>query len=123
MAKDPAAVSLGRRGGLKGGKARASSLTLDRRVEIAKKASAARWDRPARASLCQMEGAVSDNRKRAKKRPMRRADECLSLTPEMIDAGFRVLAWRYDPDADDALCRQVVTEMYTAMMMARSAGL
>lgn len=41
--KDPAAVSLGRRGGLKGGKARAAKLTPERRAEIARKAAAARW--------------------------------------------------------------------------------
>jgi len=41
--KDPAAVSLGRRGGLKGGKARAASLTPEQRSEIAKKAAAKRW--------------------------------------------------------------------------------
>jgi hypothetical protein len=41
--KDPAAVALGRRGGLIGGKARADSLTKERRVEIARKAAAARW--------------------------------------------------------------------------------
>jgi len=41
--KDPAAVSLGRRGGKKGGKARASALTPERRKQIAKKAAAARW--------------------------------------------------------------------------------
>jgi len=41
--KDPAAVSLGRRGGLKGGKARAAKLTPERKSEIAKKAAAARW--------------------------------------------------------------------------------
>ena len=41
--KDPAAVSLGRRGGLKGGKARAASMTAKRRAEIAKKAAEARW--------------------------------------------------------------------------------
>ncbi|MCY4440665.1 MAG: hypothetical protein OXE53_10725 [Deltaproteobacteria bacterium] len=41
--KDPAAVSLGRRGGLKGGKARAATLSPERRAEIARKASAARW--------------------------------------------------------------------------------
>lgn len=41
--KDPAAVSLGRRGGLKGGKARAASLTAKQRREIARKAAAARW--------------------------------------------------------------------------------
>jgi len=43
--KDPAAVSLGRRGGLKGGKARAESLSAKRRADIAKKAAAARWQR------------------------------------------------------------------------------
>jgi hypothetical protein len=43
--KDPAAVALGRRGGLKGGKARAKSLPAKRRAEIAKKAAAARWSR------------------------------------------------------------------------------
>jgi hypothetical protein len=41
--KDAAAVSLGRRGGLKGGKARAEKMTPERRVEIAKKAAKARW--------------------------------------------------------------------------------
>jgi len=41
--KDPAAVSLGRRGGLKGGPARAAKLTPKRRSQIAKKAAQARW--------------------------------------------------------------------------------
>jgi hypothetical protein len=42
-AKNPAAVALGRLGGLKGGKARAKSLTPKKRSEIAKKAAKARW--------------------------------------------------------------------------------
>lgn len=41
--KDPLAVLLGRRGGLKGGKARAASLSAEKRSEIAKKAAKARW--------------------------------------------------------------------------------
>lgn len=41
--KNPAAVALGRLGGLKGGKARAASLTKKRRSEIAKKAAMTRW--------------------------------------------------------------------------------
>lgn len=41
--KDPAAVSLGRRGGLKGGKARAASLSPEERSAIASKAAEARW--------------------------------------------------------------------------------
>jgi len=39
------AVALGRLGGLKGGRARAVALTSARRVEIAKKAARARWDK------------------------------------------------------------------------------
>lgn len=41
--KDPAAVALGRKGGLKGGRARADSLSAKKRSEIAKKAAKARW--------------------------------------------------------------------------------
>jgi len=41
--KDPNAVALGRKGGLKGGKARAAKLTPEQRSEIAKKAAMARW--------------------------------------------------------------------------------
>jgi hypothetical protein len=41
--KNPAAVELGRMGGLKGGKARAEILSKKRRSEIAKKAAKARW--------------------------------------------------------------------------------
>jgi hypothetical protein len=41
--KNPAAVALGRLGGLKGGKARAESLSDRERSTIAKKAALARW--------------------------------------------------------------------------------
>ncbi len=47
--KNPAAVELGRLGGLKGGKARAAKLTPEQRREIAKKAAAARWAKDAAA--------------------------------------------------------------------------
>lgn len=47
--KDPAAVALGRKGGLKGGAARAKKLTKEQRSEIAKRAAKARWDRSAEA--------------------------------------------------------------------------
>lgn len=43
--KNPAAVSLGRLGGLKGGRARAKSLSAKRRKEIAKKAAKTRWNK------------------------------------------------------------------------------
>lgn len=41
--KDPAAVALGRKGRLKGGKALAEKLTPEQRSEIARKAAAMRW--------------------------------------------------------------------------------
>ena len=41
--KNPAAVALGRLGGLKGGPARAKKLTKEQRSEIARKAAAIRW--------------------------------------------------------------------------------
>ena len=43
--KNPAAVSLGRRGGLKGGPARAASMTAEERSESARNAVKARWAR------------------------------------------------------------------------------
>jgi hypothetical protein len=42
-AKDPAAVALGRKGGLKGGKARAANMTPEERQASARKAALARW--------------------------------------------------------------------------------
>ena len=41
--KDPNAVALGRKGGLKGGKARAAKMTAKQRSAAAKKAAKARW--------------------------------------------------------------------------------
>jgi hypothetical protein len=43
--KNPAAVALGRLGGLKGGRARAEKLSAKRRKKIAQKAAKARWDK------------------------------------------------------------------------------
>jgi hypothetical protein len=45
--KNPAAVALGRLGGLKGGKARAKGMTKKARSEAAKKAAKARWGKAA----------------------------------------------------------------------------
>lgn len=46
--KNPAAVALGRLGGLKGGKARAESLSAKKRKEIAQKAARTRWAKKSR---------------------------------------------------------------------------
>ncbi len=43
--KDPAAVALGRKGGLKGGKARAAKMTAEQRSEAARRAARARWSK------------------------------------------------------------------------------
>jgi hypothetical protein len=45
--KDPAAVELGRKGGQKGGKARAEKMTAEERSEAASRAAKARWSRDA----------------------------------------------------------------------------
>jgi len=52
--RNPAAVELGRRGGLKGGKARAAKMTKEERIESARKAAKARW-----AKKRQQEGELS----------------------------------------------------------------
>jgi transcriptional regulator with XRE-family HTH domain len=44
--KNPVAVERGRRGGQKGGRARAEKLTPEERSQIGKKAAAARWKKP-----------------------------------------------------------------------------
>ncbi len=41
--RDPAAVALGRKGGLKGGRARADKLTATQRSDSARAAAARRW--------------------------------------------------------------------------------
>lgn len=41
--KDPAAVALGRKGGKKGGKARAARMTAEERSAAARRAARARW--------------------------------------------------------------------------------
>jgi hypothetical protein len=41
--KDPAAVALGRKGGLVGGKARWKGVSKRKRAELARKAAKARW--------------------------------------------------------------------------------
>lgn len=46
-AKDPSAVALGRKGGKKGGRARAEKLPPEKRAEIARAGARARWSRPA----------------------------------------------------------------------------
>jgi hypothetical protein len=46
--KNPAAVALGRLGGLKGGKARAAKLSPEKRVAIARKAAKLRWSNQAK---------------------------------------------------------------------------
>lgn len=43
--KDPAAVALGRKGGLKGGKARAAKMTPEERSDAARRAAQSRWKR------------------------------------------------------------------------------
>jgi len=48
--KNPAAVELGRRGGLKGGPARAAKLSAKKRSQIAQAAAKARWKKPPKST-------------------------------------------------------------------------
>jgi hypothetical protein len=57
--KDPAAVALGRKGGLKGGPARAKKLGKKKLREAAKKAAAARWGRRGQSSSSSSGGESS----------------------------------------------------------------
>ena len=57
--KDPAAVALGRKGGLKGGAARAKKLSAEQRSAIAKKAAKERWK-----ATEQPEGEASQRKRR-----------------------------------------------------------
>lgn len=58
--KDPIAVEFGRRGGLKGGKARAAALTPEQRSEIARRAAAARWATTTNPATADSTKAVDD---------------------------------------------------------------
>ena len=57
--KDPAAVALGRKGGLKGGKARAAALSPAQRKAAAKKAAKARWKPKSQSWALRSTGASS----------------------------------------------------------------
>ncbi len=47
--KNPAAVALGRQGGLKGGRTRMDSLTAEQRRQLGLKGARARWGKPGAA--------------------------------------------------------------------------
>jgi hypothetical protein len=58
--KDPAAVALGRRGGKKGGPARAAKLTPAQRSESARKAVQARWSKAGKYEAAHVAVRASD---------------------------------------------------------------
>ena len=60
LRKDPLAVEFGRRGGLKGGRARAEKLTADERSEMARHAASARWAPRAQSAPVPVEGLKYD---------------------------------------------------------------
>lgn len=61
--KDPAAVALGRKGGLKGGKARANAMTAAERSAAALKAAKARWTTAKRTKKSASKTSVTRSRK------------------------------------------------------------
>lgn len=78
MRKDPIAAELGRRGGQKGGRARALSLTPEQRREIAQRAAAARWQRSAEDQDAAQPSLANT--------PMVSARGSLPLDGQMLDA-------------------------------------
>lgn len=78
MRKDPIAAELGRRGGQKGGRARALSLTPEQRREIAQRAAAARWQRSAEDQDTPQPSLANT--------PMVQARGSLPLDGQMLDA-------------------------------------
>ncbi len=64
--KDPSAVDLGRRGGLKGGPARAKKLSAEERSDIAKKAAKDRWEQTAEDEDAILTGAIRILRSKSK---------------------------------------------------------
>ena len=44
------------------------------------------------------------------------------ITDAMIDAGYHVLIYEYEPDDSESQKRRVVREMYKAMISAREEG-
>src|ERR1035441_4211082 len=75
--KNPAAVALGRKGGKKGGPARAAKLTPAQRSESARKAVQARWAKAKSGSDDEATPAVADTSDRKEGGPARAA----KLTP------------------------------------------
>lgn len=61
--KNPAAVELGRRGGLKGGKARSEKLSPARRKEIVIAAAKARWEKAKRSPASEPGSARPEKRR------------------------------------------------------------
>lgn len=83
--KDPAAVSLGRRGGKKGGKARARNLSKERLSEIGREGAEARWakyreeakkatEEKARKATAKKKTTKPAAKKKAVKKPTKKAD-------------------------------------------------
>ena len=64
--KNPAAVALGRLGGLKGGNARAAKLTSEKRSEIAQRAAKQRWAKAKGSSVEPKTDRVMDSQREAK---------------------------------------------------------
>ena len=88
--KNAAAVALGRKGGLKGGPARAAMLTPEQRSQSAKKAVTARWAKAkAKAGIATITATKKDFRSTNRK-PMDQK-RVKKTTPAKIDASDKTL--------------------------------
>jgi hypothetical protein len=88
--KNAAAVALGRKGGLKGGPARAAMLTPEQRSQSAKKAVTARWAKAkAKAGIARITATKKDLRSTNRKPVDRKRVK--KTTPANIDASDKTL--------------------------------
>jgi len=85
--KNPAAVALGRKGGKKGGPARAAKLTPEQRSESARKAVRTRWSKANTPVLDTSKKALHACLKRIKE--AKNEDELRRLTQELQRIVFR----------------------------------
>lgn len=84
--KDPAAVALGRKGGRKGGAARAAKLTAEQRSESARRAVQARWAKAKEGSGHRAAGKAAMNPKPAPTTRVDTSDRALLALLKSIKA-------------------------------------
>jgi hypothetical protein len=107
--KDPAAVTLGRKGGKKGGPARAAKLSPEERTQIARKAVRARWDK----ADAKRKRTVLNTKEREEYRSTKAVKA--NTKPDTSDGAVLVLLERIKATDDRAEIRKLTDELERAI--------